>query len=247
MPQSILDIIIVEDELDSQEYLIDLLDRYPQQINVIGAARSVSEGVALLRHNSPSIVFMDIQLIDGSSFDILAQLERIDFEIIFVTAFDHFYEKAFEHFAFSYLLKPIDQSAVHRVLDEYSKKKSRIINQHNMQHLRSLLQQNDSKILIQVGHDYESLRLDSIIKAEADGNFTKFFCVDNEQYYASKSLKYYFSILKFKDFIKTNRFSIINLNHIKTIKKRETILMSNGDKIAISSHYKHNVEELFPR
>lgn len=239
-----LNVSIIEDNMQSQEYLKGLLHNHFPEIKINGCAGSVVEGVKLLKKKSNSLVFMDIELLDGTSFDILKQFPQPDFEIVFITAYEKFYELAFQHFAFNYLKKPFQLNDIKQVIDKYYNLKDRIIDRFRVQNLHSFIQEKDPKLLIQIGFNYENIRLDTILKAEAYGNFTKIFCTDESVYHASNSLKYYDSLLKYKGFIRINRFSIVNVKHIKTIKRKETVILSNGDKVSISNRYRQNIELL---
>jgi len=233
------DVFIVEDDFNALDYLKNILDDNFPHLNLIGEATSVSEAVSSLNSVSPSLVFMDIELPDGNSFDILDQIKQKDFEIIFITAHDQFYKEAFKYFALSYLQKPFILEDLKEVIQKFRQRTIKILDSFKTQQLKSFLNEHDSKFLIQVGHDFESISINKILKLEADGNFTKFHCKDKNIHYASNSLKNYYNILKFKGFIRVNRFTAINVSHIKTIKKKQYIVLSNGDKINISSHYRH--------
>ncbi|MEA1898344.1 MAG: response regulator, partial [Bacteroidota bacterium] len=89
--------IIVEDEKHSRETLLGLLDRYCKNVEIIAEADSYRSGLALIREHKPDVVFLDIQMPDGSGFRLLEELDEINFEIIFTTAFDQFAIKAIKY------------------------------------------------------------------------------------------------------------------------------------------------------
>ena len=100
--------IIVEDEIRSRDTLRGLLSRYCKNVEIIAEADSYRSGLAAIREQHPDVVFLDIQMPDGSGFKLLEELDEIKFEIIFTTAFDQFAIKAIKYSALDYLLKPID-------------------------------------------------------------------------------------------------------------------------------------------
>ena len=100
--------IIVEDEKHSREALKGLLERYCKNVMVVAEAESYREGLSVIREHEPDVVFLDIQMPDGSGFRLLEEFDDIRFEVIFTTAFDQFAIKAIKFSAIDYLLKPID-------------------------------------------------------------------------------------------------------------------------------------------
>ncbi len=104
-----------------------------------------------------------------------------------------------------------------------------------------------SQFLIHVNHQYLAITIDDILKCEAVGNYTNFYLADKKKYLASKSLKYYENLLLYKGFVKANRSIIVNISHIKSIYKKETIILKNEDKIIISRRNKVNIDELITR
>ena len=100
--------IIVEDEKHSRETLVGLLDRYCKNVKIVAEADSYRGGLEMILKHEPDVIFLDIQMPDGSGFRLLEELDEINFEIIFTTAFDQFAIKAIKYSALDYLLKPID-------------------------------------------------------------------------------------------------------------------------------------------
>ncbi len=99
--------VIVEDEKRSREALTGLLKRYCKNLKVVGEAENVREGLEVIRQQNPDVVFLDIQMPDGSGFKLLEQIKHINFDVIFTTAYDQFAIKAIRYSALDYLLKPI--------------------------------------------------------------------------------------------------------------------------------------------
>ena len=117
--------IIVEDERHSRETLLGMLDRFCKNVTIVAEAESYRSGLEAIRKHNPDVVFLDIQMPDGSGFRLLEELEQIDFEIIFTTAFDQFAIKAIKYSALGYLLKPIDPEELVNSLKKVENKLSK--------------------------------------------------------------------------------------------------------------------------
>src|SRR5690242_9158206 len=101
-------VLIIEDEKPALENIINCLKNADEQIKIIGTLNSVQTSINWLNENPlPDLVFMDIQLSDGLSFNIFKQA-NITCPVIFTTAFDHYMTKALDYNSIDYLLKPID-------------------------------------------------------------------------------------------------------------------------------------------
>ena len=239
--------IIVEDQAEARDFLEQLLRSNFEAIEITGLAPSVTEAVNLIKTNKPDLLFLDIELEDGLSFEILDQVSIPDTEVIFVTAFNQFYQRAMEHFAFSYLLKPVDENLVVQVIERYLKLKKPQFDLERYRNLVQFLDTANSRILIQIGHEHRSVAVAEILKLEADGNYAWIHLQDGEKHMASKSLKHYEDLLVPKGFFKANRTTLVNTDHIRSIYKKESIILSNKDHVPVSVRNKGKLTELINR
>ena len=236
--------IIIEDNKQAQEYLTSLLQDHHPEIKILGYASTVHKGVPLIGSLSPDIVFMDIELEDGTGFDILERLNNYDFELVFTTGFDNYYEKAMQHFAFSYLLKPIDPETLDRVIKRYKQVKDRHSLKSKYDHFKEFNKERQSKILLNTGTSYKATAIDQIITCQADGNYTSFLLENGESLLASHILKHYEALFQFKGFFRPNRSTLINTKHIVSIIKKETIVLTNNINVHISARKKPELDAL---
>lgn len=239
-----INVVIIENDSDASNYLTKLLTNPLFEINIIGTTASVKEGISLISSSSPELVFLDIHLDDGLGFEILDNLPSKNFEVIFVTAYDTYYEKAIEHFAFNYLLKPIDPSILEKVINRYKQVKSRHSLQSKYDHFKEFVRENNSKILLQTGQHYKSVYLDHIISCNADGNYTSFIIKEKKPILANNILKHYDKLLSNRGFFRANRSCLINIAHIESIFRKETIILDNGDKVQVSGGNKEQLSQL---
>ena len=236
--------IIIEDNLEAQEYLADILQKNFPIISIKGYAASVKDAITLINQAHPELVFMDIELIDGLSFEIFDTIKNPDFEVIFITAFQNFIQKALEHFALNYITKPIDPSKLIATINHYLQLKQRLFNTEKFELLKNLTQNKNGQLLIQTTNEHILIKIATVIKLEADGNYTYLFLDDGRKLLASKSLKYYESLLPETSFFRAHRSAIININHIVSIYKKETIILTNQDRIHVSTRNKSKLIQL---
>ncbi|GAA4274456.1 LytTR family DNA-binding domain-containing protein [Aquimarina gracilis] len=229
-----INVVIIENDTDASNYLSKLLKKNVLELNIVGSATTVKEGISLISSSSPELVFLDIHLDDGMGFEILDAIHSKDFEVIFITAYNSYYEKAMEHFAFNYLLKPIDPILLEKVISRYKQVKSRHSNHSKYVHFQEFVREQNSKILIQSGQYYKSIYLEEIISCKADGNYTTIVLKDKKEILANNILKYYDKLLSSRGFFRVNRSCLINTSHIDSIFRKETIILTNGDKIQVA-------------
>lgn len=231
--------IIIEDEIQVREALKKMLSFVNPNISVIGETGLVSEANQLILSNKPDLVFLDIELEDGSGFDILNHQNEIDFKIIFTTAYSKFAIQAFKFSAIDYLLKPIDPTDLQAALEKavqtiYTQRE----HQELLSVLKSNLEQKDQTIVLKTSDQRYVIKIKDIIRLEADGAYTKFKCVD-QNLIISKNLKHYQNILNDK-FIRCHQSHLINSIHITGMQQNQ-LLLSNKEEIPISNRKKTEI------
>ena len=117
--------IIVDDEQSAQDVLENLLDRYCPSVQLLDKCSNVEEAVASIEKNQPDIVFLDIEMPNYAGYELVSFFETVNFDIIFITAYDHYAIKAFEVSAVDYLLKPVDIERLKSAVDKVQEKKDR--------------------------------------------------------------------------------------------------------------------------
>ncbi len=237
-------VIIIEDELESLDYLKTMLQTSCPEVEIIGIASTVQDAVDLIDSTNPDVVFMDINLPDGTGFDVLEEIDNTDFFLIFVTAYDDFALKAFRFNAIDYLLKPVDND---ELIDAMNKIKHLKLNREVVK-ISNLLNyikapEKISQILVNTSDNLYVLNLHDIIYLKSESNYTRFFISDiNEEIIVSRTLKEYEEMLKEHDFIRTHNSYLVNLHWIARIVKKENVVeLKNGMKVPISARKKETV------
>lgn len=237
-------VIIVEDEINVSQALEKMLKMIVPNIEVVAKTGFVDEAISLINIHKPALIFMDIELEDGTGFDVLDKLENNVSRLIFTTAYNQYAIKAFKFSAIDYLLKPLDplelQKAVQRALKSINLD---IEHQELLEVLKSNLKKEGQKIVLKTTEQRYVIDVEEIIRLEADGAYTLFVTTKNK-IIVSKNLKYYQDILDTAIFVRSHQSHLINKNHIKSITKNNKLLMSNADLVVISTRKKHEIMQL---
>jgi len=241
--------IIVEDEKHSRETLRGMLDRYCKNVIIIAEAENYRGGLDAIKANSPDVVFLDIQMPDGSGFRMLEELGEINFDIIFTTAFDQFAIKAIRYSALDYLLKPIDPEELVRAVKKVEQK---ISNQQVNQNIQVLLDNIKSKeaephkIVLSTSEKIHVIETDQIIRCESDNYYTNFFLTDGKKILVSKTLKENEELLSGHNFIRPHKSHLVNVKYIKGFLKIDGgyIEMTDGSRIPVSRRKREQIIEV---
>lgn len=241
--------VIVEDEKRSREALEGLLKLYCKNLDVVGEAENVHEGLNVIRQQNPDVVFLDIQMPDGSGFKLLERIERIDFDVIFTTAYDQFAIKAIRYSALDYLLKPIMPEDL---VNAVNKAEKNIQIQKSRDNIKVLLENislppaESPKIILSTSEKINVVKIDEIIRCESDNYYTMFYFINDKRLLVSKTLKEQEELLSEHNFIRPHKSHLINVKYIKSYLKSEggMILMEDGSKIPVSRRKKEYIMEV---
>lgn len=226
--------VVVEDEKAVLESFLDLLDSYCPEIKVVGTARNVEEAIALVKNKKPHIVFLDVELPDGTGFDVLRNIPVENVKVIFVTAYSDYALKAIKYSAIDYLLKPIIPD---ELIDAVNKAQKFIkYDAKNTENYGGQSQVNEDKakrIVVKTKNDSYYLKIDEISYLKADGNYTELHLIDKKTILASKTLKFFSEILEDDGFLRVHQSYLVNPKFIKELKK-STIELLSGEELEVS-------------
>jgi len=236
-------VLIIDDEPDARFMLRDILEKnFADTIEIVGEADGVKTGLKCIKEHEADLVFLDIQMRDGTGFDLLQKLESVNFEIIFATAHDKFAVQAFQFSAFGYLMKPIRKSELEKLIENFQKKQASL---ESMDKRIKVLIENYGderkimKLVISNMEGFKVMELEDIIRLEGDGNYTHFVTSGNKRETASKNLGAYEELLLDFGFFRAHQSTLINLRHVKGfLKNNDMIEMSDGEKVKLSRYRK---------
>ncbi|MBO9657652.1 MAG: response regulator transcription factor [Chitinophagaceae bacterium] len=212
--------IIIEDEKPAAEKLQKAIMKADIDMDVVATLSSVKSAVEWLEDNDmPNLLFMDIELSDGLSFKIFDAV-NITSPVIFCTAFDEYWQEAFEHNSIDYLLKPVKQEKLEAALKKYDKLK-----QHFSADVRQFLQSRQQQVseykkrfLVKRGTDYISVKTDDIAYFYATHKLVCMIDQKNQKFILDQSLSEIEKQLDPSMFYRVNRKYLVHLNAIKKIK-----------------------------
>lgn len=239
--------VVVEDEYKVREVFLDLIHHYCKEIEIVGQAENIIEAYDLIRSTKPNIVFLDIEMPNGTGFDLLAKFSDPPFEVIFVTSYGHYAIKAIKFSALDYLLKPVMISDLLEMLDRI---KAKFQNRNQLEQYKVLFEnlnnQTAKKMIVNTKSKIESVFLNEIIYFEADSNYTTIHIV-GRTIYVAKNLKEYEDILCSPEstFVRVHKAYIVNFNFVRSIGRGEdyTIQLKNKIHLEISRRKKQELIE----
>ncbi len=230
-------IIIIDDEAHARSCLRKMLAQYCPKAKVIGEADSVTAGISLILKKKPEAIFLDIQMKDGTGFDLLGHFPRPDFDIIFTTAFDQFAVKAFKFNALDYLVKPINPNELCRSISKAQAKRDRQLYFEQLSQLIEMTHnRNPKKIAISTSEGLILLKLKELTRLKSSGSYTTFFTRDGKKVMVARTLKKFEEILPTDTFFRPHQSHIVNLNFVQGILREDGgyALMEDGTRIPIS-------------
>ena len=228
--------IIIDDESDARLNIRTFTEQFCPEINFIGEAESVRNAVPLIDSLKPQLLFLDIQLGDGTGFEILENVKHQS-KVIFTTAYDQYAIKAFKVKAIDYILKPINPLELQKAVNSATTS----ISEH--MELNQLKKEMDNssfdKIGIPVKGKIELQKLESILRLESESNYTKIFLKDGSNVVVAKTLKMFEEILIKKHFIRVHKSHLVNFRFVAKLDQKNNILhLTNNEQIPVSRRYK---------
>lgn len=242
--------LIVDDEELARKNLEFLLADYCPSVEVVGMASNVREAKAFLAKESIDLLLLDIEMPNGSGFDLLESIKQdINFKIIFITAYHEYALKAFKYSAVDYLLKPINPEELSASIDKVTPGED----SESVEKIDALIEniqrrgEHLDKIALPSMEGLHFVNLDEIIYCESQDNYTQFFLTDGRRIMVSKTIKHFEEMLDEDRFYRVHRSNIINLKYIDKYVKGEGgyIVMKQGPRIPVSRRRKESFLQLF--
>ncbi|MBK6378356.1 MAG: response regulator transcription factor [Chitinophagaceae bacterium] len=237
-------ILLVDNEKEIRLVLKELVITCGSGQHIIEEADGVVSGLEKINSFKPDIVLLDVEMNDGTGFDLLRQIPEVTFQLIFTTAHNEYAVQAFKFSAIDYLLKPIDPIELNNSLQ---RAKENINSQTMQKQLAVLMQQvagkNESgrQIVIKDIDKTYFLKMNDILYCEAEGSYTKFYIVNSEPILVSRNLRYYEELLEPASFFRTHHSCLVNPNKIKVYDRKTdsgTLILEGGYTVPVSQRKK---------
>ncbi len=232
-----LKIFILDDEKKAIDNLLYLLENNFEERFIIESSHAPLEAVQRIHDFNPDLLFLDVQMPHLDGFAFLKALGEINFEVIFITAYEQYAIEAIKVSALDYLVKPIDTDDLKESLLRYNKKRSHpaeLLNEPSISNGRLAIHQIDGVHFIVLGN---------IIRMESDGNYTKIYSEKENYLISSKTLKTYEELLSHQGFIRIHNSHMVNMEKIKSILKNEILILIDGTQLPISRRRKKDLRE----
>jgi two-component system LytT family response regulator len=248
---NLLRTIIIDDEENVRRTLQKLLKSYCPNVKLVGEAEGVETGKNAIKKHLPDLVLLDIKMDDGTGFDLIKQLEPVDFKVIFITAYDEYAIHAIKFSALDYLLKPVDPDDLVEAVNRAEKLVLKELNQQ-LDALADNVATHDrlkKKIILKTFDHIHLVNVSDIVYCESDNNYTRFHLANAKTILVSTTLKEYEGMLSEYGFFRAHRSYLVNLGYIETFEKAEggAIILRNNIKVPVSSRKKEQLLELLDR
>jgi two-component system LytT family response regulator len=230
--------VIIDDEPDAVNFISSILAEYCPQVEIVGTAHSARDGERIITETAPELVLLDVQMPHGSGFDLLSAFPEKTFDVIFITAFNHYAIQAIKFSAIDYLLKPVNISELIEAVNKAGQKRTstefRNLNYQAL--LENIRSPKPTRLAIPTADGIEYLSTADIIRLEADRSYTWFYLTDKRKYLVSRNLKEYQELLSDINFFRPHNSHLINLEHVKKFIRHEGgyIEMTDGSSVPVS-------------
>jgi two-component system LytT family response regulator len=226
--------VIIDDELDAIEVLTGLINENSTNLEIVGTANSVQDGVALVNTAKPDVLFLDIQMYGETGFDVLKQTEYKDFHTIFVSAHESYAIEAIKFHAMAYLLKPVCvdelQQSIQLVKDEMLEQ----VKADYDDLLNNLNYSSDKRVAIPTGKGYRYFEPREIIRVEAAKNYSNVYTTDSSKpILVSRNLKQFELLLSKFGFLRIHHAHVVNLSHVREYIRQDGGYVLLTDKLTI--------------
>lgn len=231
--------VIIDDIETIRRDNVMMIKTHCPNVSVIGQADSVESGVALVKQLSPDLVFLDVEMPDGTGFDLLQRLKPVTFKIIFITGYEDFATRAFRFSAIDYLLKPLRSTDLIEAVAKAEESLGSDILEARLNNLFANLERpkNLQKLLLKTMDKIYSVNVQDIVHCEADKNYTTFHFINAPSLVVSTNLKEYDNLLTPHQFFRSHKSHLINMAYFDHFVKSEggnTIVMKNKATIPLS-------------
>lgn len=229
---------IIDDEIQARAVVRNYLERYGPKMLLVGEADGVESGLELIGREKPDLVFLDVQMQDGTGFDLLCRLPEVPFKVVFVTAFDEYALRAFRFNAIDYLLKPLNPREFREALNKVSE------SLHDLPDLRSFAEEriNPKRLTLKTMESIHMVPVDEIIRCKSDNSYTTVFLKGGRSILVSRSIKDIGTNLPDGQFVRTHQSHIVNMFFIERFDKLTMQLrLMDGENVPVAARRKDEV------
>jgi two-component system LytT family response regulator len=236
-----LNAVIIDDEAIAIKLLVELLTkRTSLKVKIVGTALNLNDGIEIIRKTQPDIVFLDIKMPGKTGLEIYNSIKLPDFKIIFCTAYPNYAIDVLKNDSYGYILKPIDIAELNKVLHKVNNVFLEEQKQLQFEDKFDILSNpvfSGTHIVLETGYGFYATNTRNIEYFYVKDSITFAVMHSQKEILIKKSLKELNYILTEKQFSRTNRFTLVNVNYIHkyfSTKNENYIVMESGIKIPVS-------------
>ena len=238
--------VIIDDDYVSRMILRDMLEKFLDNIEILGEAGTVADGVKLIENTDPELVLLDISMPDGTGFDLLDKLKSINFKLIFITAYSEYAVKAFKYSAFDYIIKPLNVEDLTQAIKRIPHIKQ-IDNKVRVKTLKDNLLSNEETTSKTVAlpeiNGFAIINAEDIVRCEGKRNYTRIIFKDSSEKIVSRTLLEFEHLLAPLGFVRIHRSHLVNFqNVVRYIKSAGGMVeLKTGELLKVSPKHKENL------
>jgi len=231
--------VVIDDIETIRKNNIAIIKSSCPAISVVGQADSVASGFLLIKQLSPDIVFLDVEMPDGTGFDLLQKLKPLNFKVIFITGYEDFAIRAFRFSAIDYLLKPLEANELVEAVKKAEDALGKEVFDIKLSNLFANLERPKDlqKLVLKTADRIYSVNIQDIVSCESDKNYTTFNFINAPRLVVSTNLKEYETLLSPYNFFRTHKSHLINMAYFDHFVKADggnTIVMHNKQTVPLS-------------
>lgn len=248
MAQQKIRCIVIDDDLFIHDLMEDKFDRHFPEVELLSMASSGAEGLEKIKAHQPDLVFLDVEMSDMTGFEMLAQLEAIRFQTIFITTYSHYAIEAIRFSALDYLVKPIKLNELKQAVRRYKNniEKFKVLDRVQQALINLKTKKVSDQTLVLQTHEKElRITLKNITYLEAARNYSYIHLSGNKKNLCTKTLSNLEGLLKDKGFFRCHKSFMVNRIHILSLEKNNMLVLSDGKEIPLARRKRDAFKEWF--
>ena len=234
-----MNVAIFDDDQTTIDSIKLICQASPVNLNVVGEATTISEARKVIAGQDPHLVFMDIEFPEGTGFELLDAQGGNPFQVVFITAHDHYAIAAIDHEAIGYIVKPIKEKEVFIAIEKAHRKWKEGGDQAWPQVLQLLKERMDHRLALPISDGYKYVNTDDLVYLKADYGYCELYMANKERMVISKKLNWFEKQLSGQTFLRVHRSYLVNKYHISEVHRKDGgfLITSLGNRIKVSRNF----------
>lgn len=235
--------VIIDDEIHSLKTINWKLEKFCPGVEVLGSFNDPEKGLEFLSQNETDLLFLDVEMPKLNGFEVLSELGDINFEVIFITAYNEFALRAIKFNALDYLLKPVEKDELIKAVDKVNSKHPNWVSQDQLNNLLDNFEKGsltDSRIALSTQESIEYVLPTDIIYCKSESNYTQIHLEDGRMKMISRTLKEFEDLLKDHKFSRPHHSYLVNILFITKYMRSDGgyLVMKDGTNVPLSRNRK---------